>query len=275
MTTESMTRESTTRESTTSELQGKWALVTGATQNLGLVIATQFARQGARVVVHGIAGAEEAAAAIAAEVPGAEVLAVSFDLSDPDAIASGFAELGDRGVGLDVLVNNAAHLGLDDTDPLESTPELFRRVLEVNIFGTHLCSVLAARSMTVRGGGAIVNISSLAGQRAIHGRLSYNTSKAAIDGMTRSLAIDLARHRIRVNAIAPGYVWSDRWELIGQAEAARRRARIPVAEPTSQCEIAALAAFLASDRALSLTGEVVVIDGGLSAQQSPWEPADF
>ncbi len=259
----------------TSELQGKWALVTGATHNLGRVIATQFARQGAHVIVHGISGAEQVAAEIAADLPESDVLGVSFDLSDPDAIRSGFAELSARGVGLDVLVNNAAQLGLEDADPLESTPELFRRVLEVNVFGTHLCSVLAARSMAARGRGAIVNISSLAGQRAIHGRLSYNTSKAAIDGMTRSLAIDLARHGIRVNAIAPGYVWSDRWENIGQAEAARRRARIPVAEPTSQLEIAALAAFLASDRALSLTGEVVVIDGGLSAQQSPWDPADF
>jgi 3-oxoacyl-[acyl-carrier protein] reductase len=257
------------------ELDGKWALVTGATQNLGRVIATQFARQGASVVVHGIADAEQVADAIAAEVPGAATLGVSFDLADPDAIRAGFDELTRHGVGLDVLVNNAAQLGLDEADPLESTTELFRMVLEVNVFGTQLCSVLAARSMAARGGGAIVNISSLAGQRAIHGRLSYNTSKAAIDGMTRSFAIDLARHGIRVNAIAPGYVWSDRWEGIDQAEAARRRARIPVSEPTSQCEIAALAAFLASDRALSLTGEVVVIDGGLSAQQSPWEPADF
>jgi len=259
----------------TSELEGKWALVTGATQNLGRVIATQFARQGAHVIVHGITGAEEVAEALADEVGSSDILGVSFDLADPDGIRDGFAELAARGVRLDVLVNNAAHLGLEDTDPLESTPELFRRVLEVNVFGTHLCSVLAARSMATRGRGAIVNISSLAGQRAIHGRLSYNTSKAAIDGMTRSMAIDLARHGIRVNAIAPGYVWSDRWDRIDQAEADRRRARIPVSEPTSQCEIAALAAFLASDRALSLTGEVVVIDGGLSAQQSPWDPADF
>ncbi|MDQ7992864.1 MAG: SDR family oxidoreductase [Propionicimonas sp.] len=256
------------------ELAGKSALVTGSTHNLGRVIALEFARRGARVVVHGKTGARQVADTIAAEVPGSRPLAVSFDLADRAAIHAGFADLAADGVDLDVLVNNAAHLGLEETPGLDSSPELFRDVLEVNVFGTHLCSVLAARAMAARGGGAIVNISSLAGQRAIHGRLSYNTSKAAIDGMTRAMAIDFARHGIRVNAIAPGYVWSDRWERIDDAEAARRRARIPVAEPTSQGEIAALAAFLASDRARTLTGSVIPIDGGLAAQQSPWEPAD-
>lgn len=256
------------------ELAGKVALVTGSTHNLGRMIALEFARRGARVIVHGKSGAEEAAAAIAAEVPGSDPLPLAFDLADPDAIGAGFGKLARQGIELDILVNNAAHLGLEETPGLGSSPALFRSVLEVNVFGTHLCSVLAARSMAGKGEGAIVNISSLAGQRAIHGRLSYNTSKAAIDGMTRAMAIDLARYGIRVNAIAPGYVWSDRWERIDDAEAARRRARIPVAEPTSQGEIAALAAFLASDRARTLTGSVIPIDGGLAAQQSPWEPAD-
>lgn len=257
------------------ELSGKWALVTGSTHNLGRVIATEFAKAGARVILHGLTGANEVATAIRQEVPGSEVTGVNFDLADPEAIRAGFDWIAGENITLDVLVNNAAHLGLADVDPIGSTQALFRQVLEVNVFGTHLCSVLAARSMASKGRGAIVNISSLAGQRAIYGRLGYNTSKAAIDGMTRSLAIDLARHGIRVNAIAPGYVWSDRWEGIDGMEDARRRARIPLQEPTSQVEIAALAAFLASDRALSLTGEVVVIDGGLSAQQSPWDPADL
>ncbi len=255
----------------TGALQGRTALVTGSSHNLGLAIALELAEQGADVVVHGMHEPIEAAAAIRAAVPGARVASVGFDLAVPDAVAAGFASLATRGLVVDVLVNNAAHLGMGEDRSLDTTPQQFRDVLEVNVFGTYLCSMLAVRGMVEAGGGSIVNISSLAGQRAIHDRLAYNTSKAAIDGMTRSMAIDFAEHHVRVNAIAPGYVWSDRWEHIDDEEAARRRARIPVGEPTMQQEIASLVAYLASGSAPTLTGEVIAIDGGLAAQQSPRE----
>lgn len=250
-------------------LSGRWALVTGATHNLGLAIATELAEQGARVIVHGLVVPVEAAARIEQAVPGSAPLAIGFDLSDPEAVSAGFDSLTEQGVTLDILVNNAAHLGLTDLDLLTQPASLFREVLEVNVFGTYHCSMLAARSMIASGGGAIVNISSLAGQRAIHDRLAYNTSKAAIDGMTRSMAIDLAEYGVRVNAIAPGYVWSDRWEAIDDAEAASRRSKIPWGEPTQTAEIANVVAFLVSDSARSIVGEHIVIDGGLNAQQTP------
>ncbi|MDO7880614.1 SDR family NAD(P)-dependent oxidoreductase [Salinibacterium soli] len=253
----------------TRPLEGKWALVTGSAHNLGLAIATELAEQGARVLVHGLHGAEEAAARVAAAVPGSAPQSLAFDLADPDAVAEAFAELEVRGIRLDILVNNAAHLGITDVAALDQSGDLFRDVLEVNVFGTYQCSILAARAMAAHGGGSIVNISSLAGQRAIHDRLAYNTSKAAIDGMTRSMAIDFAEYGVRVNAIAPGYVWSDRWEAIGDEEAVRRRARIPAGAETTQREIASLVAYLASGSAPTLTGEVIAIDGGLAAQQSP------
>lgn len=250
-------------------LDGKWALVTGSGQNLGFVIATELAEAGASVIVHGMHVPNEAAARIAEAVPGATTLALGFDLADPAAVARGFDELAARGITPDILVNNAAHLGITDVPAIDQSADLFRDVLEVNVFGTYQCSLLAARAMAGNGGGAIVNISSLAGQRAIHERLAYNTSKAAIDGMTRSMAIDFAGAGVRVNAIAPGYVWSDRWEGIDDEEAVRRRARIPAGVETMQREIASLVCYLASDRANTLTGEVIVIDGGLAAQQAP------
>ncbi len=255
----------------TGTLEGRVALVTGSSHNLGLAIALELAEQGASVIVHGMHEPVDAATAIRAAVPGARVASVGFDLAAPDAVAAGFASLAERGLVVDVLVNNAAHLGMGEDRSIDAPPQQFRDVLEVNVFGTYLCSMLAVRGMVESGGGSIVNISSLAGQRAIHDRLAYNTSKAAIDGMTRSMAIDFAEHHIRVNAIAPGYVWSDRWEHIDDEEAARRRARIPAGQPTMQREIASLVAYLASGSAPTLTGEVIAIDGGLAAQQSPRE----
>ncbi|GAA1010237.1 3-oxoacyl-ACP reductase [Acrocarpospora pleiomorpha] len=247
------------------------ALVTGASHNLGLAIARQLARDGAVVVVHGIdeAVAASVAARIGAEVPGAELHSIGFDLADPEAIEAGFAALVARGLAPGILVNNAAHLGLGDDDVLSEKPRFLREVFEVNVFATHLCSVLAARQMAPAGRGVIVNISSLAGERAIHGRIAYNASKAAVDGLTRSMAIDLAPLGIRVNAIAPGYVWSNRWDLLSDEEAANRRARIPAREPTAQEEIALLVGFLAADHAPTLTGARIVIDGGIDAQQTP------
>jgi NAD(P)-dependent dehydrogenase (short-subunit alcohol dehydrogenase family) len=247
------------------------ALVTGASHNLGLAIARQLAQDGVAVVVHGIdeAVAAAAAASIRDETPAAIVHSIGFDLADPDAIQAGFAALTARGLAPGILVNNAAHLGLCPDDTLDEKPSFFREVFEVNVFATHLCSLLAARHMAGMGGGVIVNISSLAGERGIHGRTAYNASKAAVDGLTRGLAIDLASRGIRVNAIAPGFVWSDRWSELSDEEAASRRARIPAGQPTAQEEIARLVSFLAADNAPTLTGARIVIDGGMGAQQSP------
>ncbi len=250
-------------------LIGRTALVTGAGQNLGHAIAAELARQGADVVVHA-RHLEQADAAAAAIDAGTTIRAIGFDLGQPEAIAAGFDTLDELGVVVDTLVLNAAHLGLSDLSTTEQPLEFFDEVIGVNLTGVHRCSMLAASRLISAGKpGTITVISSLAGDRAIHGRLAYNTSKAAVDGFVRSLALELAPHRIRVNGIAPGYVWSDRWTQISPAEAAARRAQIPAGAETAQSEIAHLVAFLASDAAPTLTGERIVIDGGLAAQQSP------
>lgn len=250
-----------------SALDGRVALVTGATHNLGRAIAEQLVADGASVIVH---GRERADAERVARELGAAARPIAFDLGAPAAIADGFAELDAAGVLVDVLVANAAHLGLHERSTLEQPLEFFDEVVAVNVTGLQRLALHSARRLVARGRpGAFVVISSLAGERAIHDRLAYNTTKAAADGLVRSLALDLAPHGIRVNGIAPGFVWSDRWEVLPAEEGAARRALIPAGEPTTREELARLVAFLASDAVPTLTGERLVVDGGLAAQQGP------
>jgi 3-oxoacyl-[acyl-carrier protein] reductase len=261
--------------STDQTFQGKTVLVTGSTQNLGLTIAASFAGAGARVVIHGVSqdDAEQARQTLLTTLPQASLEAQGFDLSDQTRIEAGFSYLKQRGLMPDVLVNNAALLGLSTAGFLEQTPEFFRRLFEVNLFAPFRCSQLAAPEMIKRGAGAIINISSLAGERAIWGQSAYSSSKAALDGLTRSMALELAPLNIRVNAIAPGYVWTPRWEKSEGKDASRRKANTPAGAPTAQDEIARLVLFLASDAAPTLVGARLVIDGGLSIQQVPRDVA--
>jgi NAD(P)-dependent dehydrogenase (short-subunit alcohol dehydrogenase family) len=252
-------------------LSGRTVLVTGSTQNLGFTMARILAQNGARVVLHGpdCASVETARNALRAEVPEARLETVSFDLANPSEIDRAFAELSAGNLEPDILVNNAAHLGLGTAGFLEQSSEFFREVLEVNLFGAFRCAQRAAAGMTKKGWGRIVFISSLAGERAIWGRSAYNTSKAALDGLMRSMALELAPHGVSVNAVVPGYVWTPRWNDLSPAVEERRKDNIPCAQPTRQEEIARTILFLVSDAAPSMTGARLVIDGGLGVQQVP------
>ncbi|MFA6289944.1 MAG: SDR family oxidoreductase [Opitutaceae bacterium] len=255
------------------DFSGHTALVTGATQNLGYTIALLFARAGARTLVHGRTAAEagDAAGRMRAKAPAAEIHAVAFELGSTAAIDTAFADLDLRGLAPDILVNNAAHLGLaPDTSFTGQTPEFFREVMEVNLFGGLRCSQLVAASLCGRKrGGSIINITSLAGERPIWGRSAYCASKAALEGLTRAMSLELARHDIQVNCISAGYIWTPRWDGLTPEQVARRRANTPGGEPTQQDEIARLTLFLASKQAPTLIGSRIVIDGGLNAQQVP------
>lgn len=252
-------------------LSGRTALVTGSTQNLGLAIARTLAQNHAKVVVHGPdpEAVERAVSLLRAELPEASLEAVSFDLANPGQIDAAFAGLSGRNLEPDIFVNNAAHLGLGVAGFLEQRPDFFREVMEVNLFGAFRCAQLASACMIRRGWGHIVMISSLAGERAIWGRSAYNASKAALDGLMRSMALELASHRISVNAVVPGYVWTPRWNNLAPGVEERRKDNIPCHQPTQQEEIARAVLFLVSEAAPSLTGSRLVIDGGLSAQQVP------
>ncbi len=255
------------------DFTGHTVLVTGSTQNLGHTIALLFARAGAQTIVHGRAreDAEAAACRIKTDTPSAEVHATHFSLGDNASIEIAFAGLAERGLMPDILVNNAAHLGLgEDTSFLGQTPEFFGEVIGANLIGTSRCCQLAATHLRDLGkGGSIINITSLAGERPIWGRSAYCASKAALEGLTRAMSLELAQHDIQVNCISAGYIWTPRWNDLTPEQLARRRANAPCHEPTQQDEIARLTLFLASRQAPTLIGSRIVIDGGLNAQQVP------
>lgn len=255
------------------DFSGHTVLVTGSTQNLGHTIALLFARAGARTIVHGRAlpDAEAAACRLKTDTPSADVHATHFSLGENASIEACFDDLKIRGLMPDILVNNAAHLGLGaDMSFLGQTPEFFGEVIGANLIGTMRCSQLAAAHLRDIGrGGSIINITSLAGERPIWGRSAYCASKAALEGLTRAMSLELAQHDILVNCISAGYIWTPRWNDLTPDQLARRRANAPCHEPTQQDEIARLTLFLASRQAPTLIGSRIVIDGGLNAQQVP------
>lgn len=251
---------------------GKTVLVTGSSQNLGYTIASEFAKAGARVVVHGSTQtkAEAARQQIQSEYKEAQIEAFAFDLGDDAQIDAAFSKLQEKHWMPDILVNNAAHLGLGANGFLEQTPEFFREVLEVNLFGAFRCSQLAIADMIKRGvAGSIVNISSLAGERTIPHRSAYSISKAAFDGLTRSMSVEFGPHGIRVNGIVAGYIWTPRWNALTPETVERRSKNTPVGKPTQQAEIAHTVLFLSSEAAPTLTGARIVMDGGMGIQQLP------
>lgn len=245
-------------------------VVTGADVNIGAAIAHHLASAGWGLVVHGrtAAEAETALGLLLTRVPGAVAIETSCDLASPAEIDAAWARLDDRGVVVDAVVNNAADQAIQNDGFLD--PELFESVFAVNVFGAlRVARHCAQRLIAGELPGAIVNISSLAGQRGIPGRPAYSSSKAALDGITRGMALELAGHGITVNPIAAGYVHNGRWADLSDESLDRRRKNIPVGVPTFPDEIAHLAELLISRRLPSMTGSTLVIDGGLSVQQVP------
>ncbi len=242
-------------------LEGKVALVTGAGRGIGRAIAERLAAEGAAVVVSDVdlPQAEQAARELA--VQGRQALAVRADVSDLRQVRQMFQMTAERFGRLDILVNNA---GIIRRGSLDDHPDAdWELVLAVNLKGTYYCSREAARVMKQQGHGRIVNISSVAGKVGdITSAPSYGPSKGAVNTLTKSLARELAPYGITVNAVAPHAIET---EMTGEWSAEKRRsilAQIPVGRLGRPEEVAAAVAFLASDEAGFITGEILDINGG-------------
>jgi NAD(P)-dependent dehydrogenase (short-subunit alcohol dehydrogenase family) len=248
--------------------KGKVAVVSGASSGIGLAVAERLGEEGAALVIVAAPGdADDLERAVEhMRARHVEVEGLAADIAQDDT-AHAVVELAQSRFGrLDVLVNNAGVAYVEDA--LETPLEHLDRTLAVNVRGTFAMSREAARSMVRAGhGGAIVNTASTASFVGEEFQATYNASKAAVAALTRSLAVDLAPHGIRVNAVAPGWVEtrSTRSVIAEPEQWSKHRSRIPLDRPASTAEIAAAHVFLASDDASYVTGAVLVVDGGLTA----------
>ena len=249
------------------ELADKVAVVTGSSRGIGLGIALRLAREGMRVVVNGRLPDAVETAVTALRSFGATVLAAPADVgrtSEVDRLFDATLQAFGR---IDLLINNAADLR---RRPIFEVDEaLLDAQLAANIRAPFLCSQRAAGIMRQVGAGNIIHISSVGGVRAHWQGLPYDITKGAIDAMTRAMALDLAAYGIRVNAIAPGPIYNRGGDPAQGPWAAAARERVPLARLGTPLEIGAVAAFLASPESSYITGQIIYVDGGLTAQLTP------
>lgn len=289
--------------------KGKVVLVTGGNRNTGLDIVEKFVREGAKVFMCGSTAASTAAGVESLKVrlgsngvclsdaggiqKDAKVIAQACDVGDLAQVTALF-DLIEREAGrLDILVNNAADQGLGLGGPLEMKPEAILKVMNTNVKGGFQVTQMACNRFFLsekqekvkgEGGGegegeggdrgVVVFLSSNTAQRAIRHRTAYCASKGAINSMVRALALDLAPLGVRVNACAPGYIYTDRWDALDEKVRARRRLNCPLRREAKGSDIANVVAFLASEDSGNMAGEIVTCDAGCSCQHMP-EDVDF
>jgi NAD(P)-dependent dehydrogenase (short-subunit alcohol dehydrogenase family) len=248
-------------------LHGKVAIVTGAGSRgpgigNGKAAAILFAREGARVlcVDQALARAEETVGLIRAE--GGEAAAVEADVTRADDCRAMVDAAVARWGGLDVLHNN---VGVESrTDLLDTTEEEWDRVLAVDLKSVFLSTRAAVPALVARGGGSVICVSSVAAHRG-HGRTAYAAAKAGIEGFVRTVAVQLGPQGVRINAIAPGTVWTPMVESLGADARERRRKASPLGTEGTGWDVGWGAVYLASDESRWVTGHVLVIDAGLTA----------
>jgi len=249
-------------------LEGKVALVTGGARGIGRAICEAYVAEGAKVAVADRLAheAEETAAAL-----GENAVAVVLDVTDHDGIRAGVAAVEDRWGGIDVLVNNAGVFGMSSIE--EITRAEYDRQFDVNVAGVIFTTQAVVPRMKKRGGGAIINFSSQAGRRGEPNITLYCATKAAVISITQSLALELAKDKIRVNAIAPGVIDTPMWDVVDAQFAkyenkplGQKKREVGEAVPLGRMgnpeDIAGPCVFLASDDARYVTAQTLNVDGG-------------
>lgn len=250
------------KRSTTGKLEGKVAIVTGGTRGIGFGIVEKFLAEGAKVALFGSRQetVDAALEKIKQNDPEAPVMGLHPALTDPDEIAAAFKSVVDTFGSLDILANNA---GTDSrTKLVDYTLEEFQKVMRLNVEATFVCSQAAARIMIEQGtGGAIINTSSMVSIYGQPAGCAYPTSKFAVNGLTKSLARELAPHKIRVNAVAPGVTHTDMVDALPREVIEPLIKTIPLGRMGEPEDIANAFAFLASDEASYISGDVLSVDG--------------
>ena len=244
------------------DLTGRVALVTGGSRGIGKAIAVRLATQGADVAFS-YRGNEAAAGETAREIEalGRRALAIRADVTDPDA-ADGLVKTVLEAFGrIDILVNNAG-ITRDDLI-MRMSVEAFREVVETNLFGAFYMTKAVTRPMLRAKGGRIVNMTSVSGQAGQTGQANYSASKAGLIGLTKATARELASRSITCNAVAPGFVLTELTQDLPAALQAQITAATPLGRFGTTEEIANAVAFLVSDEAAFITGQVLAVDGGL------------
>ncbi len=241
-------------------LQHRVAIVTGAARGIGAAIARAMAAEGATLVLADLD--HDAASALARDL-GPRHRAIRTDIAaegDPETLARTAFEAFGR---IDILVNNAG-IGVNGAF-MDTTAHDMERAMRINLTGAMLCSQAALRRMIPAGYGRVVNITSISGQRGSSGRTAYGASKAALELMTKVMAVELGPHGITANAVAPGAVETEMAAALHDAETRRLfMDRTPAGRYATPAEVAAVCVFLASEAAAYVNGQAITVDGGLT-----------
>jgi 3-oxoacyl-[acyl-carrier protein] reductase len=244
------------------DLTGKAALVTGGSRGIGKAIALRLARQGADVAIS-YRGNADAAKETAAEIEsiGTKAVAIQGDVKDPGSAEAVVKSALEAFSKVDILVNNAG-ITRDDLI-MRMSEEAWRDVLETNLFGAFWMTKAVTRPMLKARSGRIVNITSVSGQAGQMGQANYSSAKAGLIGLTKATARELASRGITVNAVAPGFVLTELTKNLPEALQNEINARTPLGRFGTVEEVADAVAFMASDEAAYITGQVLAVDGGL------------
>jgi 3-oxoacyl-[acyl-carrier protein] reductase len=243
-------------------LEGKAALVTGASRGIGREIALELARNGANVAVN-YSGSEVKANEVVDEIKkiGKDAFAIKCDVSNSEEVATMIKETIDRFGKLDILVNNAGIT--KDNLLMRMKEDEWDDVININLKGVFLCTKAVTRQMMKQREGRIINIASIVGAMGNAGQANYVAAKAGIIGLTKTTAKELAARNITVNAIAPGFITTDMTDQLPEDIKAEMLKQIPLARLGEPKDIAKMAAFLASDDSSYITGQTMHINGGM------------